>query len=152
MTRTTRTTAVLAAVACIALAPATIAAQPKPVADASSVTVTAKYAGKSMVDANHRIWVWLFDTPEIGPGSIPIGEMSIEKNGGTATFPGVATKQVYIAAAYDETGGFLGQAPPPVGSPIAFYGVKAATDKPMAVVPGAQGAVTITFTDAQRMQ
>jgi hypothetical protein len=149
MTRTIRTAA---AIACIALAQAAIAAQAKPADDASAVTVTVKYGGKGAVDANHRIWVWLFDTPEIGPGSIPIGELSIEKNGGTATFPNIATKQVYIAAAYDEKGGFFGQAPPPVGSPIAFYGVKAATDKPMAVVPGPKGKVTMAFTDAQRMQ
>jgi hypothetical protein len=147
-----RTTAVLAAVTCVALLPASVAAQTKPAADATSVTVTVKYAGKGTVDANHRIWVWLFDTPDIGPGSIPIGEMSLEKNGETAAFPNVTAKEVYIAAAYDEAGGFLGQAPPPAKSPIVIYGVKAATDKPMAVVPGAKGKVRITFDDAQRMQ
>jgi hypothetical protein len=157
MIRTTRTIAALAGIACLTLTQAAMTAQTKPApptaaADTSAVTVTAKYAGKGTVDSTHRIWVWLFDTPDIGPGSIPIGEMSIEKNGGTATFPSVTTKEVYVAVAYDEKGGFLGQAPPPLGSPIAFYGVKAATDKPMAIVPGAKGKVTLTFTDTQRMK
>ena len=126
---------------------------PKPVqAVTSGVRVTVKYAGKGAVDATHRLWVWLFDNPQIGPGSIPIGEMSIEKNGGTASFTGVAAGQVYIAVAYDEKGGFVGQAPPPPGSPVGFYGAKTPTDPPMAVAPGPKGVVSMTLTDAQRMQ
>lgn len=152
MTRRIRTTAVLAMIACLALAPADVTAQTKPAADNANVNVTVKYVGKGTVDANHRVWLWLFDTPDINPGSIPIAEMSIEKNGATATFPGVAAKEVYIAIAYDEKGGFFGQAPPPPGSPIALYGVKEATDKPVAVVPGPNASVTMTLTDAQRMQ
>lgn len=128
------------------------AAQTQPVSAPTDVSVTIKYSGKGAVDANHKLWVWLFDTPAIGPDSIPIAELSLDKNGGTATFPNVTTKQVYIAVAYDEAGGFGGQAPPPPGSPIALYGVKEATDPPQPVVPGPKGKVTIAFNDAQRMQ
>lgn len=119
---------------------------------AGAVNVTVKYAGKGTVDASHRIWVWLFDTPVIDAGSMPIGEMSIDKNGGVATFSNLTANPVYVAVAYDEKGGFAGQSAPPPGSPVGFYGVKSATDQPMPVVPGPKGAVTITFTDAQRMQ
>ena len=117
-----------------------------------AVNVTVKYNGKGTVDANHRLWVWLFTSPDIGSQSIPIAEMSIEKNGGTASFPSVAATEVYIAVAYDEAGGFGGSAPPPPGSPIAMYGVKTSDTPPQAVTPGPKGAVTITFDDAQRMQ
>nr|MBA3269696.1 hypothetical protein [Acidobacteriota bacterium] len=94
MTRNTRITVVVAAVVCLALAHGGVSAQTKPAADADSVTVTAKYAGKGPVDASHRIWVWLFETPDINAGSMPVGEMSIEKNGGTATFTHVTSKEV----------------------------------------------------------
>jgi hypothetical protein len=126
------------------------AEQAKP--DAAGVNVTVKYTGKGTVDATHKIWVWLFDTPEIGPGSIPIAEDSTAKNGGAVTFANVTAKEVFVAVAYDENGGFAGQAPPPPGSPIAMYGVKLATDKPQPVIPGPKASVAITISDAQRMQ
>ena len=126
------------------------AEQAKP-AESNSVSVTIKYDGKGTVDPGHKIWVWLFDSPEIGPGSVPIAEDSMAKNGGTITFPSVAST-VYIAVAYDEAGGFVGQAPPPPGSPIGLYGAKGPNDKPLPVTPGPKGAVKMVFTDAQRMQ
>lgn len=125
---------------------------PKQAMTASSVSVTVKYTGKGMVDANHKLWVWLFTTPDIGPGAIPIAELSIEKNGGVATFPNVSAKEVFIAIAYDEQGGFVGNAPPPPGSPITLYGTKSPQDKPAPVVPGPKAKVSVTFADAQRMQ
>jgi len=127
------------------------AEQARPADTASAVSITVKYEGKGTVDASHKIWVWLFDTPEIGPGSIPIAEDSMAKNGGTVNFPSVAAP-VYIAVAYDEQGGFAGQAPPPPGSPIGLYGSKGPNDKPVPVTPGPKGAVKMVFTDAQRMQ
>jgi hypothetical protein len=142
------------AVTVVALAAAgvTAAQQAKPAAAAANVRVTVKYTGKGTVDATHRIWVWLFDNPAIGPGAIPIAELSLDKNGGTAAFPNVSAQQVYVAVAYDEKGGFAGQAPPPPGSPIALYGVKAAEDPPLPITPGPKAAVTIALSDAQRMQ
>ena len=119
--------------------------------DAQRVSVTVKYAGAGSVDATHRLWVWLFDTPNIGSGSIPLHEASLDKNGGTATFNAVTAKQVYVAVAFDEGGGFQGQAPPPSGSPIALYGVTSAEAKPTPVSPGAKGMITVAFDDAQRM-
>jgi hypothetical protein len=127
---------------------ATHAEQTKPTTDAG-VNVTVKYTGAGTVDANRRIWVWLFDNPNIGPDSIPIGEQSITKNGGTASFT-TATGEVYIAVAYDEQGGFMGQAPPPSGSPVMMYGMNA-KDPPQPVTPGPKGKVTVTFDDSQRM-
>jgi hypothetical protein len=144
-------TFLLASVAVLAMAaPAAVTAE-QTKADASGVTVTVKYTGKGTVDATHQLWVWLFDTPEIGAGSIPVAEQSIAKNGGTATFSSVTAKQVYVAVAYDEAGGFGGQAPPPPGSPIALFGSKGPDAPPQAVVPGPKAALTITLDDAIRM-
>lgn len=115
---------------------------------AGAVKVTVNYTGRGTVDAGHRVWVWLFDTPDIGPGSMPIAELSVAKNGDVATFE-VSGDRVYIAVAYDEKGGMEGQAPPPSGSPIGIYA--SSTGAPEGVTPGAKGAVTLTFDDSQRM-
>ena len=115
---------------------------------AGTVKVSITYKGKGTVDANHRIWVWLFDTPDIGPGSMPIAELSISANGGTASFDGIDAKRVWVAAAFDESGNMTGNAPPASGSPI---GVLVGPDgTPKSVVPGEDAAV-MTFDDSQRM-
>jgi hypothetical protein len=117
-------------------------------AQEAGVKVTVKYTGKGTVDPDHRIWVWLFDTPDIGPGAIPIDEQALDKNGATATFATVAAGKVWIAIAYDEKGGFAGAAPPPAGSPVTLYTEKGV---PAFVTPGPDGSVTVTFDDSMRM-
>lgn len=71
---------------------------------AGDVAVTVTYKGKAKVDDTHEIWVFLFDTPELGPGVRPVGTQVVKQNGGTATFTGVTTDPVYIRIAYDEKG------------------------------------------------
>ena len=115
---------------------------------AGTVKVTVNYKGKGTVDAKHRIWVWLFASPDIGPGSMPIAELSIEANGTLVTFDGIDAERVWIAAAYDESGSMSGSAPPPSGSPV---GVFAGSDgAPASVVPG-ESAVPLAFDDSFRM-
>ena len=115
---------------------------------AGTVKVTVNYKGKGTVDAKHRVWVWLFASPDIGPGSMPIAELSIEANGTLATFDGIDAERVWIAAAYDESGSMSGNAPPPSGSPV---GVFASTEgAPKSVAPG-EPAVVLTFDDSFRM-
>jgi len=116
---------------------------------AGPVKVTVKYTGAGTVDDTHRLWIWLFDTPSIGAGSIPVAEISTDKNEGTATFETVSAEQVWIAVAYDVGGNFGGSAPPPSGSPVAIYGTESGS--PTAVTPGDKAAVTITFNDQRKM-
>jgi len=115
---------------------------------AGAVKVTVNYTGSGTIDGAHRVWVWLFDTPDIGPGSMPIAEMSVTKNGEIASFE-VGHERVWIAVAYDEKGVMTGNSPPASGSPIGIY--SSSTGAPAAVTAGAKGAITITFDDSQRM-
>jgi hypothetical protein len=46
-----------------------------------TVKVTVTYKGKGKVDTSHKLWVWLFDTPNIGPGAMPIDQISLDNNG-----------------------------------------------------------------------
>lgn len=117
-------------------------------AAAGALNVTVNYKGRGTVDGSHQVWVWLFDSPDMGPGSMPIAEMAVDKNGATATFE-VGVDQVWIAVAYDEKGVMRGNAPPPSGTPIGIYA--SSRGAPEAVTPGAKGAVEVTFDDSQRM-
>ena len=115
---------------------------------AGTVKVTVNYKGKGTVDAAHRVWVWLFTSPDIGPGSMPIAELSLGANGELATFDGIDAEHVWIAVAFDESGTMSGSAPPPSGSPIGLFAGSDGT--PKSVVPGGP-AVTMTFDDTVRM-
>lgn len=115
---------------------------------AAAVKVTVHYKGKGDVDSTHKIWVWLFDTPNIGAGSMPLDQLALDKNGAVAEFANVSAGQVWIAVAFDQQGVMTGQEPPPSGSPIAIHGAMGA---PAAVTPGDKAAVTITFDETMRM-
>ena len=116
---------------------------------AGAVKVTVTYKGKGTVDASHKVWVYLFDTPNIGPGAMPIDMLSIDKNGTDAVFQNVAGDKVYVAVAFDESGSMMGDAPPPTGSPI---GILMGTDgAPSPVTPGAKTGAVLNFDDTQRM-
>lgn len=149
MSKNTRTTSsvAIALLACAALFAPTTAAS-RATGAAENLKVTVKYTGKGEVDTSHKVWVWLFDTPDIGPGAIPIAEQSLDKNDATAAFSDVTAKTVWIAVAYDEKGGFTGSAPPPSGSPVALYTEAGA---PTGVTPGEKGEVAVTFDDSLRM-
>jgi hypothetical protein len=116
---------------------------------AGSVRVTIDYKGKGTVDSSHRVFVWLFNSPDIGPGSIPVAELTVDKNGGTATFEGVVDERVWIAVAYDERGVMTGAAPPPSGTPVGLY--VGNDGAPRAVVPADSTAAVVTFDDSIRM-
>jgi hypothetical protein len=116
---------------------------------AGTVKVTVHYKGKGKVDATHKLWVWIFDTPNIGPGAMPVDQVSIDKNDVEAVFDGVALDKVYIAVAFDESGAMMGDAPPPSGSPVGILIGKDGI--PAAVVSGSKDAAVLTFDDSQRM-
>ena len=116
---------------------------------AGTVKVTVHYKGKGKVDASHKIWVWVFDTPNIGPGAMPLDQISLDKNDSEAVFDGISADKVWVAVAFDETGGMMGDAPPPPGTPIGILAGKDGAPAP--VVSGSKDVVALTFDDSQRM-
>lgn len=147
MITTPSTLRALATLAIVALAPiATPAASDEA---RTSVRVTVEYTGSGEVDAQHRIWIWLFDTPDFASGAaIPVGEQSLGANDATATFAGLTAAQVWVAVAYDERGGFAGSAPPPAGAPVSLH---MENGMPAPVTPGEATSVRIVFDDSNRM-
>ena len=117
---------------------------------AGTVKVTVTYKGKAgTVDNSHQLWVWLFDTPNIGPGAMPIAQTSLTKNGTEAVFEGVPGDKVYVAVAFDEKGVMAGDGPPPTGAPIGI--LMGADMMPSGITPGDNGVATLTFDDTIRM-
>ncbi len=116
---------------------------------AGTVKITIHYTGKGKVDASHKVWVWIFDTPQINGQSMPIDQAAIETNDTDAVFEGVGPSQVWVAAAFDEQGAMNGDGPPPSGTPI---GILMKDGMPSPVTPGEKGTAVLTFNDAMRMQ
>jgi hypothetical protein len=134
---------VIAALAFAAVNPATAL-----VRQADTVKVVINYKGKGQVDASHKLWVYLFSTPNVGSSSTPLGQVALTKNGTEALFTGVTSAQVYVAVAFDEKGVMGGDGPPPVGTPI---GILTGPKGPQPVTPGTK-VVTLSFDDSSRMQ
>jgi hypothetical protein len=116
---------------------------------AGNVKVTVNYKGKGTVDPTHKIWVWLFDSPNIGAGSQPIDQIALDKNGTMAEFANVVPGQVWVAVAFDQQGVMTGNEPPPPGSPISIHAN--ANGVPDPVTPGDKAVLTITFDETVRM-
>lgn len=116
---------------------------------AGTVKVTVTYKGKGTVDTSHKLWVWLFDTPNIGAGSMPIDQIALDKNGTDAVFENVAGDKVYVAVAFDEKGAMMGDGPPPTGSPIGI--LMGPDGTPNGIAPGGNAPVALNFDDTIRM-
>ena len=116
---------------------------------AGTVKVTVTYKGKGTVDTSHKIWVWLFDTPNIGPGATPIDQIALDKNGTDAVFENVAGDKVYVAVAFDEKGAMIGDGPPPTGTPIGI--LMGPDGAPNGITPGSKDPVALNFDDSIRM-
>lgn len=143
MKQVMRWTRVIVALALVAMASPAIVAQ-----DGGKLKVTVEYKGTGSVDATHEVFVWVFDTPNIGADSVPIANDVATANGASLNFSGLP-KEVYLAAAYDEKGDYDGMSgPPPSGTPITIYGDMGVAK---AVVTGADAAITVSFDATVRM-
>jgi len=122
-------------------------------AEGGKLKVTVEYKGQAgTVDKDHKIWVWLFDNPNISADSTPLAVGALTENKGTYKFSALP-KTVYIAAAFDPQGGYDGSsAPPSSGTPVIILGETAPGAPAKAVSTGGDDAtVTITFDDTVKM-
>jgi hypothetical protein len=142
----------LTAVAVLALS--TIGRAQQPAVDAvatGNLKVTVDYKGQGTVDADHRLFIWVFDTPNITAESMPIGTGVIKENSGSYKFVGLP-KDVYLAVAFDEKGGFDGASAPSPGTPVAIHGVTTPGGPGAPVGTGDEDAkIIVTFDDSIRM-
>jgi hypothetical protein len=111
------------------------------------------YTGTGTVDEKHKLYVFLFDSPDFIKGEQipPIGAQSASAKSETLTFT-VTTSPVYIVAAYDIAGSYDGQSgPPPSGSPVAVYSTEPGAPAPIKIEAGKTAEVELAFDDTIKM-
>ena len=101
------------AVLAVALSAHLLAGQDKP-AESGKLAVSVDYTGKGTVDKDHHLWIWVFDNPDSSTwaDTSPLAVGTLTEDGATYKFAALP-KQVYLAAGYDEKGGYDGTSGPP---------------------------------------
>ena len=126
--------------------------QDKP-AESGKLAVSVDYTGKGTVDKDHHLWIWAFDNPDSSTwaDTTPLAVGTLTENGATTSSPALP-KQVYLAAAYDEKGGYDGTSGAP---PLAHQSPSMAQTAggPAGAVPtgGDDATLKFTFDDSFRM-
>lgn len=119
-------------------------------ADKRAIQVDINYTGSGTVNASHRIYVALWDSSDMSGGP-PAAVLSLNSKKGTVTFSDVQKVPAYVSAAYDPTGNWDAQSPPPSGSSLGMYSKNPPTPQPIDVAPGKTVKVDITFDDSAKV-
>ncbi len=116
-----------------------------------SLEVTVHYTGTGSVDKEHLIWVWLFDSPDMGSAGRPLSGDATSENGGRVVFKALTSSPVYIAVGYDESGSYDGfSGPPPSGMPVSAYSADGMGPSPVELTE-TETEVAVTFDDSFRL-
>jgi hypothetical protein len=132
------------------------AAQEKP-AEKKVATRTLKvklnYTGSGQVDDKHRIFLFVFDSPDFVQGNVmPIGAASASAKDETVVFSDLTQSPVYVVATYDPAGNYDGQSgPPPSGSSMGMYMKTPGTPEPVKIEPGETVQIEMIFDDSFKM-
>src|SRR3954469_25225956 len=79
-----------------------------------TIQVDIAYTGSGTVNASHKIYVALWDSADFS-GAPPLAVKSLDSKSGTVTFTDVQKVPAYVSTAYDPTGEWDAQSPPPSG-------------------------------------
>ena len=122
----------------------------QPAGDTGKLAVAVEYT-KGPVDKDHQIWIWVFDTPNITAETTPVATGSSAENKSPYKFGGLP-KEVFLAVAYDEKGGYDGtMGPPPPGTPVHIYGAAAGGAASGVPTGGDDATLEFAFDDSMRM-
>ena len=119
-------------------------------ADKRTIQVDIDYTGSGTVSASHRIYVALWDSSDMSGGP-PVAVLSLNSKKGTVTFSDVQRVPAFVSAAYDPTGNWDAQSPPPSGTSLGMYSKNPPNPQPIDVAPGKTVKVTITFDDSVKV-
>ncbi|HTU02283.1 MAG TPA: hypothetical protein VMG58_10725 [Candidatus Sulfotelmatobacter sp.] len=126
-------------------------AQEKPAT--RTLKVKLGYTGSGKVDANHKIFVFLFDSPDFVQGGVmPIASQSASAKDATLEFPGLEKSPIFVVAAFDPSGGYDGQSgPPPSGSSMGMYSTTPGQPEGVKIEPGKTVQIDLPFDDSFKM-
>jgi hypothetical protein len=119
-------------------------------ADKRTIQVDIDYTGSGTVNASHKVYVALWDSSDMSGGP-PVAVLSLNSKKGTVTFSDVQRVPAFVSAAYDPTGNWDAQSPPPSGTSLGMYSRNPPNPQPIDVAPGKSVKVTITFDDAVKV-
>jgi len=120
-------------------------------AQGRTLKVTVNYTGSGEVTATNAVYLSVWDTPNMA-GGVPIGQQVVTENGAVVSFENLTASPVYVAALYDDKGGWDGASVPPSGLPAGAYTTDP-TGAPSAIEvgDGQTAEVEFSFSDAFRM-
>lgn len=120
----------------------------------SKLDVHLNYSGSGTVDEKHKIYFVLWDSPDFarGGGSMPTALQPSSSKDGTVTFDNLTKTPVYVSAAYDPSGQWDAQSPPPEGSSLGIYTKTPGQPEPVQLTPGKTARIDLAFDDSVKMQ
>jgi hypothetical protein len=118
-----------------------------------TLKVKLNYTGSGTVDEKHRIFLFIFDTPEFikGDNAMPIAFGSGTAKDATVTVSDLATSPVYLIAIYDPTGAYDGMSKPPSGVSLGIYWKTPGEPGPIAIEAGKTTQIDLAFDDNVKM-
>jgi hypothetical protein len=118
-----------------------------------TLKVKLNYTGSGTVDDKHRIFVFLFDSPDFTQGNVmPFGEKDGAAKDAVVTFSDLDRSPVYVSCVYDVAGGYDGQSgPPPSGSPLGMYTTEPPQPTAIKIEEGKSGEIELAFGDDFKM-
>jgi hypothetical protein len=115
-----------------------------------TIQVDIAYQGAGTVDASHKIYVALWDSADF-TAVPPVAVKSLDSKTGSVTFADVQTVPAYVTTAFDPSGSWDAQSPPPSGSSLGLYTVNPPKPEPIDVAPGKTAKVKVTFDDTNKV-
>jgi hypothetical protein len=119
-------------------------------AEKRTIQVEINYTGSGTVNASHKIYVALWESADLSGGP-PAAVESLDSKKGTVMFANVYHVPAYVSAAYDPTGAWNAQSPPPSGAALGMYSKNPPNPEPIDVAPGKTVKVGITFDDSAKV-
>ena len=119
-------------------------------ANKRTIQVDINYTGSGTVDANHKVYVALWDSSDMSSGP-PVAVLSVSSRKGAVTFSDVQRVPAYVSTAFDPAGAWDAQSPPPSGASLGMYGKNPPNPEPIDVAPGKTVTVAITFDDSVKV-
>ncbi len=111
------------------------------------------YTGAGTVDEKHKIYIFVFDTPDFMNGDVmPVAFGNTSAKDGVVGVADLTASPVYVVAAYDPSGDYDGMSgPPPSGASITIYSKMPPTPEPIKIDTGGTAEVEVAFDDSQKM-
>lgn len=117
-----------------------------------TLNVKLSYTGEGTVDEKHKIYVFLFDSPDFASGSVaPIVTGSAAAKKMDVKFEQVQASPVYVVVVFDPKGEYEAMSAPPSGSSISVYSKSGGAPEPVKLEDGKPVDIDLAFDDSNKM-